>query len=96
LTFYRPPVLRTLPAANPVTGVVKNIGKNVYKLITRKGMQPAANQSSQVAVVTTIIEIPAGCDTYEPEDVKALLSCHFGAGYSNASGIADTCLSGIL
>lgn len=96
LTFYRPTVLRSLPTANPVTGVIKNIGRNTYKLITRKGMQPAANQSSQVAIITTTIELPAGADVYEPEDIKALLSCHFGAGYSNASGIADTVLTGVL
>lgn len=96
VSFFRPAVLRTLPAANPVTGVIKQVGKNTYKLITRKGMQPAANQSSQVALVTTTIEIPAGCDVYEPEDIKALLSCHAGAMYNNAAGIADTVLSGVL
>lgn len=96
LTFFRPVVLRSLPAANPVTGVIKNISKNTYKLITRKGMAPAVNQSAITAVVTTTIEIPAGADVYEPEDIKAMLSCHFGAGFANASGIADTVLTGVL
>lgn len=96
VTFFRPSVLRSLPAANPVTGVIKNISKNTYKLITRKGMAPAANQSGFPAVVTTTIEIPAGADVYEPEDIKAMLSCHFGAGFSNASGIADTVLTGVM
>ena len=96
LTFFRPAVLRVLPAVNPVTGVVKNIPVNSYKLITRKGAVPAVNQSIQVARITTVIEVPTGTDTYEPEDIKAMISAHFGAGYANASGIADTVITGVL
>lgn len=96
LTFFRPKVLKALPAPNPVTGVVKSIPMNTYKLITRKGAQPALNQANQVARITTIIEVPSGTDTYEPEDLKAMISLHFGAGSANASGIADTILSGVM
>lgn len=96
LSFFRPQVLRTLPQANPVTGILKNIPVNTYKMITRKGAMPSANQVNQVCRITTVIEIPAGTDTYEPEDVKAMISAHFGAGFSNASGIADTVLTGVL
>lgn len=95
-TFFRPAVLRTLPQANPVTGVIKNVPFNTYKLISRKGVAPAANQNPMVARVTTIIEVPAGSDTYEPEDLKALLSAHFGLGWNQASGIADTVISGVI
>lgn len=96
VTFFRPPVLRTLPQANPVTGVIKNIPMNNYKLVTRKGMLPAANQVPIPAVITTTIAVPAGADTYEPEDIKAMLSLHFGVGWAQASGIADTVVTGIL
>lgn len=96
LSFFRPQSLRTLPAANPVTGIIKNVPVNTYKLITRKGAAPAANQVAQVGRITTIIEVPAGTDTYESEDIKAMISLHFGAGWAQASGIADTVLSGIL
>jgi hypothetical protein len=96
ITFFRPTVLKTLPQANPVTGIIKNVPVNTYKLITRKGVSPAANQSLMVARCTTTIEIPAGADTYEPEDLKALLSAHFGAGWNQASGIADTIITGVM
>lgn len=96
LSFFRPPVLKTLPSINPVTGVIKNIPVNTYKLITRKGVQPALNQANQVARVTTIIEVPAGADTYEPEDLRAMLSAHIGALSQQASGIADTVISGVF
>jgi len=96
ISFFRPPVLRALPQANPVTGVIKNVPMNTYKLITRKGAQPAASQNAITARITTVIEIPSGCETYEPEDIKALISAHFGVGYAQASGIADTVVSGVM
>jgi len=96
VTFFRPAQLRTLPQANPVTGVIKNVPMNTYKLITRKGAEPAANQNAIVAKITTVIDIPAGADTYEPEELKALLSCHFGIGWEQADGISDTVISGVL
>lgn len=96
MTFFRPAVLKTLPSVNPLTGVIKNIPVNTYKLITRKGAAPALNQALQVAKVTTIIEVPAGTETYEPEDIKAMLSAHFGVGWAQASGIADTVITGVI
>jgi hypothetical protein len=95
-TFFRPPILRTLPQANPVTGIIRNIPLNVYKLVTRKGAAPAANQSIMVNKITTILECYAGVDTYEPEEVRALISCHFGVGWEQASGISVTVLTGVL
>lgn len=96
LSFFRPVSLRGLPAANPVTGVIKSVPMNTYKMITRKGAAPASNQSILTARITTIIEVPAGTDTYEPEEIRAMLSLHFGTGWANASGIADTVLTGVM
>lgn len=96
ISFFRPAVLKTLPQANPVTGVIKNVPMNTYKLITRKGASPAANQNPMVARITTTIEVPAGSDTYEPEELRAMLSAHFGVGWAQASGIADTVVSGVI
>jgi len=96
LTFFRPAQLKVLPQANPVTGVIKNVPINSYKLISRKGVAPAVNQPAIVARITTVIDVPAGSDSYEPEDLRALISAHFGMGWSQASGIADTVISGII
>lgn len=96
ISFFRPQVLRTLPQANPVTGVIKDVPVNTYKLITRKGAAPAVNQNAMIARITTIIDVPAGTDTYEPEELRALVSAHFGVGWAQASGIADTIVSGII
>lgn len=96
ISFFRPAVLRVLPQANPVTGVIRNVPMNSYKLITRKGASPAANQNPITARITTTIEVPAGTDTYEPEELRAMVSAHFGVGWAQASGIADTLVSGVM
>lgn len=96
ISFFRPQVLRGLPAVNPTTGVIKNVPMNTYKLITRKGVLPAVNQSLMVARITTTIEIPAGADNYEPEEIRALISAHFGCGWEQANGIASTVITGVL
>lgn len=96
ISFFRPSILRGLPAANPVTGVVKAVPVNTYKLITRKGALPAANQAPQLVKITTTFEVPAGVDTYEVEDLKAAISSHIGALNQQSSGIADTVSTGVM
>jgi hypothetical protein len=96
VSFFRPAVLRALPQANPVTGIIKNVPLNTYKMITRKGAAPALNQNAMTCRITTIIEVPAGVDSYEPEELRAMISSHFGVGWAQASGIADTVVSGII
>lgn len=96
ISFFRPAVLRSVPAANPVTGVIKNIPNNVYKFITRKGAAPAANQPAIPIVITTEIAVAAGVDVYEPEDINAALSAHFGIGFQNADGIAQVVRTGVM
>lgn len=96
VTMFRPAGLRTLPQANTSTGVVKNVPNNTYKIISRKGASPASGQVPLVARITTTIDIPAGTDTYEPEDIRAMLSCHIGILSNQSAGISDTVLTGVL
>lgn len=96
LTMFRPPVLRAVPQVNPVTGILKNVPVNSYKVITRKGAAPGTNQSPLVARITTIIDVPAGCDTFEAEEIRAMCSLHFGVLNAQSDGIASTVLTGVL
>lgn len=96
ITFFRPVALKTLPQVSPTTGVIKNIPMNQYKLITRKGVVPAANQMIMVGRITTTIEVPAGSDSFEPEELRAMISAHAGTMWAQASGIADTVITGVL
>lgn len=96
ISFFRPVNVRPLPQANATTGVIKSIPNNTYKLITRKGAAPSANNVPIVARVTTTVEAPAGTDSYSAAELKAMLSAHFGAGFANAASIAVSVTTGSL
>jgi hypothetical protein len=96
LTMWRPKVFKNLAPVNPVTGILRAVPSNVFKVITRKGVLPLAGQAYKNLVVTTTLEIPSGSDIADAANVKAALSLHFGAVWAQSSGIGDTVLTGIL
>lgn len=95
VTGVRPRVLRALGAPGS-NGVISQVPNNVYRVITRKGVIPAANQVPRVMIVETIIHVPAGSDTYDANSVRAALSAHLGALSQQSAGIGDLTISGIL
>lgn len=96
ITFWRPKLAKLLGQPNPVTGVVSNVQRNVYKLVTRKGVIPLAGQPAQNMIITTIMEVPAGSDTADSEDIRAAVSAHIGALNQQSAGIGDTLISGVM
>lgn len=96
LTVVRPKVYKVLGKANPVTGLISNVPKNVYKFITRKGALPLAGQPYQTMLITTVIEVPAGADLADAPNLRAGLSAHFGGIAQQSAGFGDTAVSGIL
>ncbi len=95
-TFVRPKTLRVLANPNPVTGVISQVPRNTYKLITRKGVLPLAGQPYQTMIVTTTIEVPTGSDTADAANVRAALSLHGGLLAQQSAGVGDTAVSGIF
>lgn len=95
-TMFRPKVLRSLGNPNPVTGVVSNVPKNTYKIVTRKGVIPLAGQPNQTMIVTTTIDVPAGADVADLANIRAALSSHFGIANQQSAGIGDTTINGVL
>lgn len=95
LTWWRQLILKTLPSANPITGVIKNIPMNTTKFVVRKGLIPAVNQNPVIGTVTCIVNVPAGAETYDSANMRALLSLAIGALSQNSAGIGDTVQSGI-
>lgn len=96
ISMFRPQQLKSLPAANPVSGVVKNFPVNTYKVITRKGAICNTNGVPQLCRVTTIIDVVAGSDSLNPAEVRAMLSLHVGVLSAQSAGIGDTVVSGLL
>lgn len=94
LAFWWPKVLRVLPSLNS-QGQLPSVPMNVYKLITRKGVTPLANQPSKTMLITTEIAVPAGSDLADAANVRAALSAHIGALSQQSAGIGDTGVSGV-
>lgn len=96
ITFNRPKVFKTLGKPNPVTGLIANVPKNTYNVITRKGVLPQAGQPYQLLIIRTIIDVPAGADTVDPANVRAALSAHIGSLSQQAAGVGDTVVTGVM
>lgn len=96
LNFTRPGTLRVLGSPNPVTGVISLIPVNTYKLITRKGVLPLAGQPFKVLNITTTMDVPAGADTADPQNIRGACSAHIGALTQQSAGFGDLAISGVL
>jgi hypothetical protein len=96
LSIFRPVQPKSLPPANPITGVIKNVPINKYKVIGRKGALPAANQAPQTVMAKLELDIPAGCDSFSAAEIRGLLSAMLGALAQQPAGLGDTCINGIL
>jgi hypothetical protein len=96
VSVFRPKSFASLGKVNPVTGVLSGVGRNTYKCLTRKGVTPLAGQASQVSICRTEIEIPAGADTADAANVRAMLSAHIGLLQQISAGLGDTAINGVL
>jgi len=96
ISAFRPANFKQLGKANSVTGVISNVPKNQYKVITRKGVLPLAGQPYQTMQITTIMDVPAGSDLADPANLRAALSAHIGALSQQSAGTGDTVVSGII
>lgn len=96
VTLFKPALLKQLPVVNPVTGVLPPVGRNVFKVITRKGVLPLAGQAPVVCLIETTISIPAGASDADPNSVAAAMSLHFGALWEQSNEIMDTCKTGVV
>lgn len=94
--MYRPKVLKTLAAVANQQQVARNVPRNIYGRVTRKGVTILAGQPIHVAYYKDTYDLPAGSDTADAANVRAGLSLHIGAGWAQSSGIGDTLINGVL
>jgi len=96
VTLSRPQVLRSLSPVDPVTGVLRNVPRNTYKVIVRKGVTPLSGQSTQVLNMTLELAIPAGSDVADAPNVRAALSLLIGSLSQISASMGDTLVTGII
>jgi len=93
----RPANYKPLGRANPTTGIVSQIPKNSHMFRTFKGATVVANPAQESVIdVITYMNVPAGIDLSDTEELLAALSFHFGFGFANASGFRDLILTGTI
>jgi len=96
ITFFRPKNFQALGKPNPTTGVIKYVPMNRWRALGRKGMIPLAGQSAVVGSVDMSLNIPAGADSADSANIRALLSMVFGAFSQQSAAIGDTLIGGVL
>jgi hypothetical protein len=94
-SYWRPKVAKLLPAIG-LNAQYSNVPLNKHVMITRKGVTIAANQPPRVAQARIELEIPAGAESYDAANVRALISATVGALNQLSAGIGDTTTSNIL
>lgn len=96
VSMMRPANLQVLSSVDPVTGLLRSVPMNVYKVHVRKGTIPLAGQPAKVSYMRIEIGIPAGSDTADVPNIKAMVSCGSGAVYALSTEIVNTLLSGVV
>jgi len=94
--FVRPLNFKANGTINPATGLIRQVAKNSFKVITRKGTLPLAGQAPVTTIITTTIDVVAGADIADPNSVRAALSMHLGALSQASASLGDTVVTGIL
>jgi hypothetical protein len=94
-TFHKPAPLKSLPAANPLTGLRASIPVNQYRLVIRKGCFVASGVPAQITG-RVLIDLPAGVESYNPDEVRAFTSYLVGLLNEESADLADTLLTGVL
>jgi hypothetical protein len=94
-TYSRPASLKTLNAVD-VTGVIRQVSFNTYEMLMRRGFLPLAGQSVRVSNWKASMPVLVGSDTADAPNIRAACSSFFGVGYQQATGLADSMISGSL
>jgi hypothetical protein len=94
-TFYKPAQIKPLPPANPYNGLRGSIPNNQYKLIIRKGGFASADVPV-TAVARLTIDVPAGMDSYNADEIRSMVSFLVGILNEESADLAETLLTGVV
>jgi hypothetical protein len=95
ISFWKDKIIKVL-GQRGLNGQYANVPVNKYKTITRKGTYVASDQPARVTIIRTEIEVPAGAELYDSENLQAALSLHIGALTQQSAGLGDSVRAGSL
>jgi len=94
-TFTRPAVLKALNAVD-VTGVLRQVGYNTYEYLMRRGLLPQTGQAPRVCNWRSSFPVLVGADVADSANIRAAVSSYVGVLNQQASGLADSMITGSL
>jgi hypothetical protein len=94
LTVKKTPY-KAIPVRNPVNGSYGNVPLNRVELLFRKGMQIDSLDTLRTGNLRIITEIPAGAESNDPANIKALLCFAIGLLVEESQDIADSQIAGV-
>lgn len=92
----RPKNFGVLGKPNPTTGLIADVPMNTYRVKGVKGLTPLAGQPSRNGSFTCELKLPAGSDTADAANIRALISAVVGTLNSISAGFGDTAVNGVL
>lgn len=96
VTLSRPPVLRAVATVDALTGVLRNNPINRYTILGRKGVTPLTGQAAQLAIFRYQYDCPAGADSADAPNLRALASLMHGVIAQISASIGDTLVTGVI
>ncbi len=94
-TFTRPASLKSLNAVD-TSGVIRTVGFNTYEYLMRRGFLPLAGQAVRVSNWKSVFPVLVGSDVADAPNIRAAVSSYCGVLNQQASGLADSMITGSL
>jgi hypothetical protein len=95
LLIRRDKSYKTLPPPNPVTGAYPNVPLNKTELLFRKGLKIDSAGTIRVGNLRIIAELPAGSETSDAVNVRAMLSWALGLLDEESADFGDSLIAGV-
>lgn len=96
ITVFKPKQYNVLGRVNPVTGQLTSIPYNNYKFVVRKGVTLLSGQPKAIAYFKGEFQVPAGSDTADPANIRALVSSTIGMLNGISAGLGDTLVTNLM
>lgn len=96
LSLTRPSAFKSPSLVNPVTGQLTSVPRNVWKMLIVKGATPLSGQSPVNVVFRGEFTIPAGVETNDPQELRALVSFLGGVLSNEGNDLVACFTTGIL
>lgn len=96
VTFSKPASPKGLPTRNPVTGGYASIPDNTFGIYIRKGVRVDSSSTQAIAKVRLNIDVPAGADTSDAVNLRAMISFLVGILNEESDDLSDTILTNVL